>query len=116
LVLLADNGGTTDGVTIADNTFTGYNGYGIAVSAGYGLGGCSGDPCQGDVGIDILNNHFALSGDTAQANGAAISMRTINAEDSVTATVQGNNGYVGAPSMPFKLTEKPGSTLNITGN
>jgi hypothetical protein len=112
--VLSDKQSSASDQNVTDNTFDAYNGIGIAYSAGYDLGGCTGLPCDGSVSGSITGNTFDLA---ANAPGfltsSAIRLRAINAGDALNLTMGGNTGTVAAPTKTIEETPNAGS-ITIT--
>jgi hypothetical protein len=112
--VLSDKQSSASDQDVTDNTFDGYNGIGIAYSAGYNLGGCTETVCDGSVSGSITGNTFDLA---ANAPGfltsSAIRLRAINAGDALNLTMGGNTGAVAAPTKTIEETPNAGS-ITIT--
>jgi hypothetical protein len=112
--VLSDKQSSASDQNVTDNTFDAYNGIGIAYSAGYDLGGCTGVSCDGSVSGSITGNTFDLA---ANAPGfltsSAIRLRAINAGDALNLTMGGNTGTVAAPTKTIEESPNAGS-ITIT--
>jgi hypothetical protein len=112
--VLSDKEGSATDQNVTDNTFDSYNGIGIAYSAGYDLGGCTGTPCSGSVTGTITGNTFQLAANSdGFATASAIRLRSINAGDELNLTMGGNTGTVTAPTKTIEETPTSGS-ITIT--
>jgi hypothetical protein len=107
---LSDLAGALTGQNASGNTFTGFNGYGIAMSAGYSNGNCTASPCDGSLTGTLSNNAFALTGGPS---GAAITLLSQNTGNDLTATLSHNRGYVTAPSVSTQEQATGGGTLTV---
>jgi hypothetical protein len=108
---LSDLAGALTGQNATSNTFSGYSGYGIAMSAGYSNGNCTDTPCNGSLSGAINSNSFALTGGTSTA---AIALRSENPGNDLNVTLAHNHGYVTAPSVGISEHATGGGTLSVT--
>jgi hypothetical protein len=112
--VLSDKQSSASDQNVTDNIFDGYNGIGIAYSAGYDLGGCTDVPCEGTVTGSITGNTFDLAANAPDfATASAIRLRAINAGDELNLTMGGNTGTVAAPTKTIEETPNAGS-ITIT--
>ncbi len=111
IFFLSDEAGSLTGQDASYNTFSGYSGYGIAMSAGYNNGNCSSTPCNGSLSGATRDNSFALTGGTSTA---AIALSSLNTGNNLTVTLSHDHGYVTSPSVSISEGASGGGGLSVT--
>ncbi len=112
--LLSDHSGLLDDQVVTGNTFTGYQGWGVKVEAGYAAGGCSQVTCDGNGAVTITGNTFTLTANgspRAHRESAAITLNAENSTDALDATLGDNTGTV---VSPVATINEPGSGIGRT--
>jgi hypothetical protein len=99
-------------VTASDNTFTGYNGWGIQGEAGYAAGNCTANVCTGGLTLDTDNNCFNLTAAPAGSGVAAITA-SASENDSLTGVFTDSSGEVASPDQTVSVLST-GGTVNVT--
>lgn len=111
LFTLSDTNGSL-AVTARNDSFTGYDGYGIAGEAGYSNGNCSNNVCTGGLTLDTFRSVFRLTAAPSGSGVAAISLYAAQ-NDSLTADLNYSSGTVASPDMTVNV-QNNGGTMNVT--
>jgi hypothetical protein len=113
--VLSDLAGALTNQNVSNNRFQRYGGYGVTWNAGYDNGNCATTPCDGSISGQVSDNHFALTATPAGAGPAsAIHMAALNNGNSITATINDNDGYVTSPDTAISTTADNGGSLHLT--
>lgn len=110
LFALSDTSGALH-INARNDSFTKYDGYGIAGSAGFSLGNCSANVCTGGLTIKANDNFFQLTAAPKGSGAAAISLDA-SQNDSLTAILDHSSGTVAKPDATVSMQDD-GGTMQV---